>query len=98
MKMKTEAWKCSVKAHTASDAALCADDSKAVDMADMHQHAEAARLHLEAKASHYVANGQAKAQGDGRLAFLHDRMADNHAMMADAHKGCMVESAQGGRY
>lgn len=87
-----------MKAHGASDVALCPADAKAVDMDDMHRHAEAARLHLEAKASHHIANGQAKAQGDGRLAYLHDRMADNHAMMADAHKGCMVESAQGGRY
>lgn len=95
--MKTEAWKCSTKAHSATDAALCPADAKAVDMEDMHRHAEAARLHLEAKASHHIAAGQAKAQGDGRLAYMHDRMADSHRDVADMHKGCMIESAQGDR-
>ncbi|CAK0757250.1 hypothetical protein CCP3SC15_2270005 [Gammaproteobacteria bacterium] len=68
---------------------------KAFDINNTANHAFAAEAHINARGEHWKAYGEAKAQGDGQRAYIHERMAAHHDELAMCHKSrmCSEEDA-----
>ena len=89
--MKTDAWKLSMAANEATHKAFrCDMEGKAIE--DAADHIIAADGHKKACSEHYRAMGNAKADGDGLLAWQHERAASFHDSMARDHKAMAAAS------